>query len=113
MLRCSTKAAVVGYFLNWALVVHAADKTCKTPGDKDSDAVTEEVKKALTAEIRGDNEERSRLLRSAWQSHPESPEVNWHLTRVRAEKEWVPLAEVTSQAAGDPNLAKYRQIREK
>src|SRR5437016_838291 len=112
MLHSITKAAAGGFLLLVVADATAADRSGKAAADK-TNVARDVVTKALLAESRGENEERSRLLRSAWQSHPESPDVNWHLVRVRAGQEWVPLTQVTSQAASDPNLAKYRQIREK
>jgi hypothetical protein len=99
-----------------ALAAAAADKGIKkesaAPPEGERQA-REHVEQALLAEARGDNAERTRRLREALVAAPDLPEANWHAARVFSGGAWLPLAQVTSQTAGDPDWTQYRDLRGK
>jgi hypothetical protein len=88
----------------------AAEKTAK-----DNQATAEarqQVAAALRAEIAGKNDQRAELLASAARAAPDLPEANWNLARVHVSGKWLTLDDAQQQAAGDPQLAEYRQLRD-
>ena len=90
----------------------AGKKTTAGPSSADGDA-RQNVHQALLAESRGDNAQRSRRLAAALLVAPDLPEANWHTARVLVEGKWLPLVKVNSQAASDPDLPRYRELRDK
>jgi Pretoxin HINT domain/HEAT repeats len=101
-------------FLLVGMRIMAAERAVKKAAAAPADVeARENIHQALLAETLGDNAERGRRLAKAWISAPDLPEANWHTARVRVDGKWLSLAEVTNQTSSDPNLALYRELREK
>jgi hypothetical protein len=93
---------------------YADEKTGKAgaPAAK-LDEAREDVHQALLAESLGNNEARAQRLQKAWLAAPNLAEVNWHMARVHVDSQWLPVAQAVSQTISDPDLVKYRELRDK
>jgi len=95
----------------------AAERAAKSSGaatNKGAEAeAKEQVHQALLAETLGNNEERAARLTKALAGQPDLPEANWQAARVQVDGQWLPLSQAVTRAANDPNVSKYRELREK
>jgi hypothetical protein len=92
------------------LVAAVRPAIAKEPRVAEKDAA-ELVAKALDAELRGDREQRQRLLEQALKVAPAYSPARWQLGQVSHEGKWSPVDAVARELQGSEKYAQYRELR--
>ncbi|MCA9171799.1 MAG: Hint domain-containing protein, partial [Planctomycetales bacterium] len=66
---------------------------------------------ALTVGLNGSADTRRAALEKALATDADCEEAHWHLGEVRYKNEWLPVDEVESRVATDPDIAEYRKLK--
>ncbi len=95
-----------------SVVAARADNPSAAPNSEQTKETRELVETALRYELEGENDRRQVMLNAALEANPNDALANWHAARVWSNDRWLDLSEAQRQAATDPTLTQYRQIRQ-
>ncbi len=96
------------------LVAQAAERRpskAKETDPQSSETATRYVRQALEAELAGDTDMRSNLLRQALELSPDSPAAHWQLGQVRIGDRWVSVVDATKERSDAGTVDQDRQMR--
>jgi hypothetical protein len=94
----------------WAVDVTRAASPTKS-SDSAASVAAELVRQALEAELAGDADKRTELLREALRTDPAHAASHWHRGELQIDGSWLPIDSLGQHFAADENLGKYRQLR--